>query len=326
MTTEDGTSTVDASLEIYHGAKGLPGATAGEPGPYGLGQRVPMLVLSPWSKGGYVCSEVFDHTSIIRFLERRFDVFEPSITPWRRAVCGDLTSAFDFAAAHTTVPPLPGTAGYAPPDRLRHPDVVPVPPTDQALPTQEPGTRRARPLPYRLEASASVSPQKVTLQLANHGRTGAVFHLRSWDADPGDMRAQMVTVGAAHHVRHTIDTPSNEYHVEVHGPNGFYRQFAGAPTAGPEVVLADPGSGHSKLVLTNGGPAVDLSITSHYGLERTRVVHVPQGGSVVHPVADPAQGWFDLTVTSGGDNRFVRRLAGHHEDGRPSISDPALGR
>ena len=46
-------------------------------GPYGLGQRVPMIVVSPWSKGGWVCSEVFDHTSIIRFIEQRFGVHEP---------------------------------------------------------------------------------------------------------------------------------------------------------------------------------------------------------------------------------------------------------
>jgi phospholipase C len=53
--------------------------------PYGLGPRVPMYVISPWSKGGWVSSEVFDHTSVIRFLERRFGVAEPNISGWRRA-------------------------------------------------------------------------------------------------------------------------------------------------------------------------------------------------------------------------------------------------
>jgi phospholipase C len=65
--------------------------------PYGLGPRVPMYVISPWSRGGWVNSEVFDHTSVIRFIERRFGVMEPNISQWRRAVCGDLTGAFDFA-------------------------------------------------------------------------------------------------------------------------------------------------------------------------------------------------------------------------------------
>ena len=56
-----------------------------------------MIVVSPWSKGGWVDSQVFDHTSVLQFLERRFGVGEPNISPWRRAVAGDLTSAFDFA-------------------------------------------------------------------------------------------------------------------------------------------------------------------------------------------------------------------------------------
>ena len=73
-------------------------------GPYGLGVRVPLLVVSPWSRGGWVCSETFDHTSLIRFIEARFGVDEPNITPWRRAVCGDLTSAFDFESASRSRP------------------------------------------------------------------------------------------------------------------------------------------------------------------------------------------------------------------------------
>ena len=136
MTAADGASTVDTSLEIFHGTSGTAGGTPGQPGPYGLGQRVPMLVVSPWSKGGYVSSEVFDHTSVIRFIEKRFGVGEPNISPWRRAVTGDLTSAFDFAASDDRLPALPNTAGYAPPDRDRHPDVVPVPPANQQLPAR----------------------------------------------------------------------------------------------------------------------------------------------------------------------------------------------
>jgi phospholipase C len=74
---------------------------------------VPLYVLSPWSRGGWVNSQVFDHTSVIRFLEKRFGVAEPNISPWRRAVCGDLTSAFDFKTpndtpfAYTLPPPGP---------------------------------------------------------------------------------------------------------------------------------------------------------------------------------------------------------------------------
>jgi phospholipase C len=62
--------------------------------PIGLGFRVPVTIVSPWTAGGHVYSEVLDHTSLIRFLEARFGVPEPNITTWRRRTCGDLTGAF----------------------------------------------------------------------------------------------------------------------------------------------------------------------------------------------------------------------------------------
>ncbi len=65
----------------------------------GLGFRTPTTIVSPWTAGGFVCSEVFDHTSLIQFIEARFGVYEPNISAWRRQTCGNLTSAFRFGAA-----------------------------------------------------------------------------------------------------------------------------------------------------------------------------------------------------------------------------------
>ena len=62
----------------------LPASAYGVAGPIGLGFRVPMLVVSPFSRGGYVCSDIFDHTSQLRFLETRFGVQAPNISAWRR--------------------------------------------------------------------------------------------------------------------------------------------------------------------------------------------------------------------------------------------------
>ncbi len=77
-------------------------------GPIGLGFRVPCLIISPFSRGGLVASDVFDHTSQLKFLQRRFGVPVPNLSAWRRQVTGDLTSAFDFARPATdAVPPLP---------------------------------------------------------------------------------------------------------------------------------------------------------------------------------------------------------------------------
>jgi phospholipase C len=92
----------------------LPDAAEGIRGPIGLGFRVPMLVVSPFSRGGLVCSDTFDHTSTLRFLETRFGVEVPNLSRWRRRVTGDLTSAFNFAAApKASKPSLPKVSGGA---------------------------------------------------------------------------------------------------------------------------------------------------------------------------------------------------------------------
>ncbi len=89
----------------------LPPAAGGIRGPIGLGFRVPCIIVSPWSRGGFVCSDVFDHTSVLRLIERRFGVEVPNLSRWRRSVTGDLTSAFNFAQKpEYSIPKLPQTS------------------------------------------------------------------------------------------------------------------------------------------------------------------------------------------------------------------------
>ncbi len=87
----------------------LPADASGIAGPIGLGFRVPLLVVSPFSRGGHVCSQTFDHTSQLRFIEERFGVKAPNLSDWRRATVGDLTSTLLMDHADTSVPPLPPT-------------------------------------------------------------------------------------------------------------------------------------------------------------------------------------------------------------------------
>ena len=119
----------------------LPAAAAGIAGPIGLGFRVPMTVISPLSAGGFVSSEVYDHTSTIRFMERIFGVEEPNISAWRRTTCGDLTGALNLAdGPHVSFPSVP--FNYLLNQYVNSQDQnPPVIPTVQTLPTQEPGGR-----------------------------------------------------------------------------------------------------------------------------------------------------------------------------------------
>src|ERR1039457_1371941 len=73
-------------------------------GPIGLGFRVPMLIISPFSRGGFISSGLFDHTSVLRFLETRFGAEVPNLSAWRRATVGDMTSAFNFTKTDTSIP------------------------------------------------------------------------------------------------------------------------------------------------------------------------------------------------------------------------------
>jgi phospholipase C len=135
-------------------------------GPVGLGTRVPFLVIAPWTKGGYVNSQVFDHTSVIQFIEKRLGVFEANISPWRRAVAGDLTSMFNFANPNDKNLSLPNTEGFLPPvDELAGANVNDFIPSlgsvTLGVPQQEQGVRPARALPYELNVHAAVDVRRV---------------------------------------------------------------------------------------------------------------------------------------------------------------------
>jgi phospholipase C len=273
--------------------------------------------------GGWVCSETFDHTSIVRFLEARFGVASPNITPWRRAVCGDLTSAFDFSASGGAVPAMPDTASYKPADQNRHPSYVPTPPATNAMPAQEKGTRPSRVLGYALDVDATVAGSTLAARWTNRGTAGAHVQVRS-NLLPEGPYSYTIGAGASLDASWSL---GSEYDVHMHGPNGWYRRLAGT-TAGTDLrvaVAADGGAGHAQFRIANAGSSrVDLTLSDAYGKgTQTLSLNPGQGKTVVIPTQG---GWYDLTVTSSGDPKLVRVLAGRLENTGPLTSDPQLGR
>jgi phospholipase C len=211
--------------------------------PVGLGIRVPMLVVSPWSKGGWVNSQVFDHTSVLRFLEARFGVAEPNISPWRRTVTGDLTSAFDFRhpdpAAAVDLPSPTGSAGHVAEGRRM---LRPVPPGKQTMPVQEPGQRPARALPYALSVEERLSADgQLSLTFRNQGAAGAVFLVSGTEAGEGPWH---YTVGSGQQLAGAWPPDMHEgYDLEVHAPNGFFRAYRSGPGANaPRLSVHERGS------------------------------------------------------------------------------------
>lgn len=312
-------------------------STAGEISggePVGLGVRVPLLVLSPWTRGGWVCSEVFDHTSILRFLERRFGVAEPNISPWRRAVCGDLTSMFDFANPNAGRPDDLFATSHR--SYLERADVLcrnrkPVAlPLAQSLPAQEciaGGTRPARALPYRLAADGAHAGDAFGIRFANSGSTGAVFTVYSLRHDGGPWYYTLATGETVTGNWPLRGFEDRQYDLRVYGPNGFVRMFRGSADGRAEATVDyDPVRKALALRLENrferactfhirdrayGGGALDVTVR---GAEQ---MTLPWPTAASH-------GWYDLEIGVDQDGAFSRRLCGHLEDGLPSRSDPAF--
>ncbi len=211
-----GASTVDLGGEVYKGE------------PVGLGPRVPLIVVSPWTRGGFVNSQLSDHTSVIRFLEQRFGVAEPNISPWRRAVCGDLLSMFDFdvdmarRSDTSWLRALPSVDHYMERSndacRAGAPAVAPAP-----MPRQEPGLRRARQLAYKVHVSASRHDHTLALHLVNDGPIAATFIVAMPGAELGPWH---YTVDAGDAVKDEWSLSEPGATLVVWGPAGSVWKFA----------------------------------------------------------------------------------------------------
>ena len=332
MSPELGDSTVPVTNEIFAGD------TAGHPAaPYGLGLRVPMLVVSPWSRGGWVDSQLFDHTSLIKFIEKRFadeypGIVEPNIQPWRRAITGDLSSAFNFRTPNAALPAPPNVSHYMPVDKTAKPNMALAVPAAQALPAQEGGVRLSRALPYELHADASLDTSSGTLRIvmSNTGDATAAFQVRS--GNPADL-PRCYTVEPDKRLAGVWQAAGQPvYDLEVHGPNGFLRAFRGAAAGNSRANLAvqvryQPHALGVVLSIRNlSGHSANVRLSDQYSGEtrdhrlRPRDSHQGLWAAVRHG------GWYDLVLTVADDPDFRIRIAGRVENGRDGISDPALGR
>jgi phospholipase C len=296
---------------------------------------------------------VFDHTSVIQFIEKRFGVIETHITPWRRAISGDLTSALNFKVADPKPPKLPDTDNFvsfvsngalAPMTQAmiaagKQPAAnIPITvPAVQTMPTQEPGQRPARALPYRLQADATadIAAQTVSIAFENSGTVGAFFQVRTAEAAENIGQGTGpwgYTVDATKRVLSDRWSPTGgtSYDLSVYGPNGFFRRVAGGLTgtsANLEVRAHHEITGEVILLVIENVATEPTTVTianqytdheEHFTLQPRARVTVP-----VHLAASSR--WYDVLITAGTDPSFVRRYAGHIENGVDSVSDPHIG-
>jgi phospholipase C len=291
--------------------------------PYGLGPRVPLYAISPWSKGGHVASEVFDHTSILRFLEARFGVHEPNISAWRRAVCGDLTSCFDFSAPDTVdfMRALPATGALS--ERAASLKEIRPPLPDHAVaPVQETGLRRRRATPYALDTRLRVKGTSRALVFANHsaGRA-AVFHV--YDVTQlGEVPARY-TVGAGRELAHLLPVSGKAMDIFALGPNGFHRRLTGRGDIFSVSLRGGIAAPPSLLLENLTLRPQSITMTDRaYGASPDVIVLASGEARSIPLNLTASHGWYDRQFVAGGQSW---RMAGHVENGSASYSDPAAG-
>ena len=338
MEARDGYSTVSITGEI----KTYESSNVENPGkhPIGLGIRVPAIVVSPWSRGGWVCSEVFDHVSTLRFLEARFGVKDENISDWRRAISGDLTSAFDFKDPNRnwTSLTLPDTAGYLARVARSANGVDLSIPKVQELTTQDKRQRHARPLPYELHSDGYEDASgRFFIEFVNTGKTGAVFQVYDHSDKQGAWRFT-IEAGKRYVASpwHDVSTTGG-YNLAVHGPNGFYRHFHGDPAARAEELKIgssyDVASGKIILTLENHGNVsrtLYVAQSEAYSLDPgqlRRRGYVLQPGDIKQATwtLSASDHWYDLNVMLTDADTFLYRYAGHVETYKASMTDPAIG-
>ncbi|WP_158991557.1 phosphocholine-specific phospholipase C [Mucilaginibacter sp. L196] len=258
------------TLEQEQARNGFPEKDLAE-SPIGLGYRVPLVIASPWSRGGFVNSEVFDHTSILQFLEHFLSkktgkpIKETNISDWRRTICGDLTSVFrqyngeeikepDFLVRDTVVEDIHKAKFKALPSDFKVLTAEEIkqinddPASSPYLPKQEVGIRPSCAVNYQLHADGSLNEDRSIFNITfaagsrffGADALGAPYNVYA----PGrylqeDARSWAYALKAGDHLTDSWPLHAFEggnYHLRVYGPNGFFREFGGS-AGDPEVAL-----------------------------------------------------------------------------------------
>jgi phospholipase C len=282
-----------------------------------------MLICSPWTRGGYVDSNVYDHTSMLQFLAAWAGVKPANVTPWRASVTGDLTSAFDFEHPDFSIPGnIPTLDQTWALTQLTGGSTTPPAEGAQKMPAQEPGTRPHRPAVHQPQADVTVdrTSRKITAALTNVGKVGVSFAIYP-DAylPPGCTPVTVLQSSPGSYVWDATLT-GGKYAFSVYGPDGFLTSFAGevvpaGQNAGPVPVVTASLRSHPaktvELTLANEGQQeVRYTLTPNDYEGRTQTVTVKSGSRKTTSWPTDRYGYYDVVITASAAGGFRRRYAG----------------
>lgn len=352
------------SMEQERAKKSKPEASLRESS-IGLGYRVPLVIASPWTRGGWVNSQVFDLTSPLQFLEEFLSrktgkpIQETNISSWRRAVCGDLSSVFRpfngekidnptslnknafiksiHNAKFKNVP-----SAYKKLAKKEIEQINSNPYASPLMPKQEKGIRASCALPYELYVDGKLSADRksfdISFEAANKmfGKkaAGSPFTVYAPGKFLNDMvREWSYAVEAGDKIQDSWSVDhfdNNNYHLRVYGPNGFYREFIGNAND-PFVDVShryNNGNVEIKLINSNPGQKYSVEVIDNAYKTATQVKILANAKDAEANVVintSKNHGWYDLSVKIKGIEFFEKRYAGRVETGKSSFSDPAMG-
>jgi phospholipase C len=323
MTFDENDGYFDHVLPPY-AEPGTPGEYSGST-PLGYGARVPAILVSPWTRGGWVSGETYDHTSIIQFLEKwtaaqGTPAMSTTITDWRRGISGDLTSSMDFAHPIFDTPSLPDTEALVQIARAGGTISTQVPAADK----WDGGTLRHRPLSFHPHGSFVEDRDSgtVTAKLSLvGGPKGKTVSLQAFPDKYAAFANTPHTVSAATPASYSWDAAAHDgkYAFSVYGPDGFVRSHAGTVlpagqnNAGVPRVDVDLVSGAEpvvRLTLRNDGlqPVhYALAANDYLGGTRSVWVHPGTSESIDWPTSE---GYYDVILTADTGTGWQHRYAG----------------
>lgn len=325
--------------------------------PIGLGYRVPMIVASPWTKGGWVNSEVFDLTSNLKFLEhfiekkKNIRVREDNISAWRRMVCGDLTSVFRpvehtkhapfqmvdrdayieriYTARHKQLPTNYKEIKEAELEHIRQSNLYN--PKEQL---QEVGTKPACALPLELHVHAGIKNNKLLLEALVSKRMSSItgegipFQMISYTPYKGEVgNVWNFAVAKNDILDYALDLADFEgatLSLAIHGPNGFYRAYKARKVNMPTVIVKSIvrlGKPILQVHYSTSDAQLQISDTAYKLFKNTNLKK-----GVFEIDCSPSKGWYAIEITSPTDNELAYHFAGHIETGEASITDPLMGK
>ncbi|WP_164126795.1 phosphocholine-specific phospholipase C [Sphingobacterium luzhongxinii] len=329
-------------------------------GPVGLGYRVPLIIASPWSRGGWVNSEVFDITSTIQFVEHfvqhkfKVNLVEDNISSWRRAITGDLTSAFrpfqkgnfklpDFLDRDRQILAINNAREKPLPNNFHQFDeqeraLIKQGESRHFLPVQEQGTKPSNALNYELYVQEHVEDGQLVLRMeasASYFKKkslGAAFNVyaHGYKKEKANWAFATSAGKSVSYAWSLDDFEQQAYHLVLHGPNGYYRSYRGNRKSDNILIEQSYRASDEEIVLTihnRNSHAITLQITDHYKkADAAPIVIASSKTKEIKVKTKSTYRWYDLEIKNlDPKSPYSRRYAGRVENGKDSLTDPLMG-